>query len=322
MERKKIQRMIGIVVIMALVVIVIPLLFGRNDGPLQEAANIKAPPFPDQHPTATVVAEPVVSAENNAANPEQNTVANADNDPMVTPINQPVVAAEKIATATIGGDTAPTPVVSESTATPAPVAANSAEAASTDSSNTVQITQDVAKTLNSPQASIIYERPKTTEQPLPEANEKTATAEIHAEDGITNEATSTEIRKADNQTIPTLKVKPAVLQGKHKPKAVKSIFANKKKPQTIEQLSQLKTAWAIQMGSFKVKKNAINLANKLRAAGYKAFTRDIKSDNGHASTRVYIGPEFKQASAARLSSDIQHHLSIQGIIIPYKPLEI
>src|SRR3990167_1118460 len=48
MEKKKIQRIIGIVVIMALVVIVMPLLVTKNDFTIQEAAQIKAPPFPEE----------------------------------------------------------------------------------------------------------------------------------------------------------------------------------------------------------------------------------------------------------------------------------
>jgi DedD protein len=86
---------------------------------------------------------------------------------------------------------------------------------------------------------------------------------------------------------------------------------------TIEQLK--KGAWVVQLGSFKSKINAENLTNALRAKGFKAFTFATKS-NGQ--TRVYIGPEFKQSSALALAGKVQTSLSMRGIVVPYKPLEL
>lgn len=84
---------------------------------------------------------------------------------------------------------------------------------------------------------------------------------------------------------------------------------------TIAELRQ--AGWVVQMGSFHNKDNAQRLANTLRAKGYKAFTREVKS-----STRVYVGPEFKQASAESLADKIQHEMNMQGIVITYRPLEL
>jgi DedD protein len=87
-----------------------------------------------------------------------------------------------------------------------------------------------------------------------------------------------------------------------------------------ENLSNLKkTAWVVQMGSFRNKGNAIRLTNALRAKGYKAFTYETKS-NGQ--TRVYVGPEFKQASASVLVNRIQEEIDMQGVIVAYNPLEL
>lgn len=51
MEKKTTQRIIGILVVITLVVILLPLLFGKNDITLQSTSN-KAPPFPNQEPAA------------------------------------------------------------------------------------------------------------------------------------------------------------------------------------------------------------------------------------------------------------------------------
>jgi DedD protein len=75
----------------------------------------------------------------------------------------------------------------------------------------------------------------------------------------------------------------------------------------------------IQLGSFKDKNNAERLTNSLRAKGYKAFTFETKS-NGQ--TRVYVGPEVKQVAASTLASKIAQEMSLQGIVLAYKPLEL
>ncbi len=106
------------------------------------------------------------------------------------------------------------------------------------------------------------------------------------------------------------------------PRKMVSASANKVKSPTAQDLLKLKrVAWAIQMGSFKNKENATRLTDKLRAAGYKAFTRQIDAKLG-TQTRVYVGPEFKQIAAIKLSSKIEHDMKMHGIVIAYQPLTL
>lgn len=97
--------------------------------------------------------------------------------------------------------------------------------------------------------------------------------------------------------------------------ATKKSSHHKKPHASLAQLKQ--TSWVVQMGSFHNKANAKRLANTLRAKGFKAFTRQIK-----ASTRVYVGPEFKQASAASLANKIEQTINMHGIVVTYHPLEL
>lgn len=88
---------------------------------------------------------------------------------------------------------------------------------------------------------------------------------------------------------------------------------------TNKELKKLKTtAWVVQLGTFKDKNNARHFADKLRAAGYKAFVQEAKKD----MRVVYIGPEFKQSSAMQLSNKIAQQMKLQGIVVSYKPLEL
>jgi DedD protein len=77
------------------------------------------------------------------------------------------------------------------------------------------------------------------------------------------------------------------------------------------------TAWAVQLGSFKDKNNARRLVDRLRKAGYQAFSQEI-----HQQTRVYVGPEFKQTAAAKLSATVEQNLAMHGIVVMYSPLDI
>jgi cell division septation protein DedD len=60
----------------------------------------------------------------------------------------------------------------------------------------------------------------------------------------------------------------------------------------------------------------------MRAAGFRAFMHDVKSAKNGPQTRVYIGPEYKQASAVKLSNKIEQQMKLRGFIVSFKPLEI
>lgn len=79
--------------------------------------------------------------------------------------------------------------------------------------------------------------------------------------------------------------------------------------------------WVIQIGSFKNKTHALNLVNMLRASGYKAFIQQIPSTFG-TTTRVFVGPESKQASARALANQLEADMHIKGLVISYKPLAL
>ncbi len=310
MERKKMQRIIGILVVIGLIVIVIPLLFGKNDAPMQEASTVKAPPFPDQQQTNTEKTPDASVAQNTVNNPAPNLPAPAAVNPNPVAAKTPAPAADSN-------------VTKSDVATPTPAAASapadSAQPAPTNSAD------------NTKETGIIYERPKDIVQPtstttatptptLTPTSTPTDTTAPVAQNPLQQTVAppaATPAKIDDVNSVPTTKIKPAVLEKKsHRTMKVKPAVAKNSK-KMLHQASE-KSSWAIQMGSFKVKNNALRLTNRLRAAGYKAYYRDIKSASGHNSTRVYIGPELKQAAAVKLSSDVYHHLNLQGVIIPYK----
>lgn len=91
---------------------------------------------------------------------------------------------------------------------------------------------------------------------------------------------------------------------------------------TDEGLLKLKsTVWVVQIGSFKDKSNALRIVNQLRAKGYRAFIQEISSAFNN-TTRVYVGPEHKQAIAHELADRLQSEMHVKGIVVSYKPLSL
>jgi DedD protein len=80
-----------------------------------------------------------------------------------------------------------------------------------------------------------------------------------------------------------------------------------------------KSAWVVEVGSFKTKANALRVVNRLRANGYSAFIQQMATSAGN-HTSVFVGPENGQASARALAEDIEKATSLRGIVISYKPL--
>jgi len=73
-------------------------------------------------------------------------------------------------------------------------------------------------------------------------------------------------------------------------------------------------AWAVQLGSFSKRGNAMRLRDKVRGKGYAAFVEKIASD-GKVSYRVRVGPEVKRGEAAQKQKAILKNLNIKGLVV-------
>ncbi len=67
--------------------------------------------------------------------------------------------------------------------------------------------------------------------------------------------------------------------------------------------------WVIQLGSFRHQKNVRQLLAKLESAGYRAFSRPIKTSSGPL-TKVFVGPDLDKA---KLESALPHLKSVTGL---------
>ena len=76
------------------------------------------------------------------------------------------------------------------------------------------------------------------------------------------------------------------------------------------------TGFAVQVGAFADAAAATALRDKLRSAGFNAFTDNVSTDGG-TRTRVRVGPAMNRAEADALKAQVKAKAGIDGIVRPH-----
>lgn len=77
-----------------------------------------------------------------------------------------------------------------------------------------------------------------------------------------------------------------------------------------------KVGFAVQVGAFSDATEAGAMRERMRAAGFTAFTESVTTDRGKL-TRVRVGPVLDRAAADQLKSQIQSKTGVDGIVRPH-----
>ena len=77
-----------------------------------------------------------------------------------------------------------------------------------------------------------------------------------------------------------------------------------------------KIGFAVQVGAFSDATEAGAMRERMRAAGFTAFTESVTTDQGKL-TRVRVGPVLDRAAADQLKSQIQSKTGVDGIVRPH-----
>lgn len=72
----------------------------------------------------------------------------------------------------------------------------------------------------------------------------------------------------------------------------------------------VKSAFAVQLGSFSKASNALGLRDRLNAKGYRAFVKTSGS-----VTRVYVGPQKNRAEAEKALKKLLADTKLKGIVV-------
>jgi DedD protein len=88
------------------------------------------------------------------------------------------------------------------------------------------------------------------------------------------------------------------------------------KPDTEEKPAIKETAWAVQVGSFSRKANALALKDKLQKKKIHAFVERIMSNNT-AVYRVRVGPETTREKAEAVKIMLAKDIKIKGLVVKH-----
>lgn len=326
MDKIMTRRIIGVLVVFALVIILLPLMFNTNvqQSPLQ-TSEIKEPPFPDQQNTNNAQ-EAVVNntmAQNTAQpqTPEQpatsavTTQANASTTTQ-QPTAQPTTNAQ-----VAQNSAAPQEAQKTVNAIKNAIATKAELASAVPSSDDLKVDVDpVLPQEETKVANNTQEQQPAGVKPIVTASQKLQNKSTHAQ--AAKQQTIAKNKPAANKLVAAPGENVAESDTKNTTHLIESKINNDQNQLSANPLDlskMKKSAWVVQMGSFRDKTNAMRLTNSLRAKGYKAFTVETKS-NGQ--TRVYVGPELKRGNAKTLATKINGDVNLQGIIVPYQPLAL
>ena len=87
----------------------------------------------------------------------------------------------------------------------------------------------------------------------------------------------------------------------------------------VMQLSDagLPQGWVVRLGSFSDSENARNLVTRLQDAGYKAYSRVMRSSQ-EALTGVFVGPWLDRGQVNEYQQKLQEEFSLVGLVVRYE----
>lgn len=117
---------------------------------------------------------------------------------------------------------------------------------------------------------------------------------------------------------PTVKTEALPEPAAVKPAAAKPAqpVATAPKPAEAPKPAASGAGFAVQVGAFGNAAEAGKLRDRLRAAGFTAFTETVNSDKG-ALTRVRVGPVLSRAEADQLRAQVSARAGVSGIVRPH-----
>jgi DedD protein len=138
-----------------------------------------------------------------------------------------------------------------------------------------------------------------------------STSDLVAENKL--ESRSVDVQVADipikSKSLPLVKSTE-----KAKPK-VSSLQQQTVVEQDVERLLA-NAGWVVQLGSFRHQKNVKELLNSLEKAGYRAFSRPVKTNSG-TLTKVFVGPDLQKSNLEDALSHLKELTKLQGRVTPF-----
>lgn len=117
---------------------------------------------------------------------------------------------------------------------------------------------------------------------------------------------------------------PEIVEGKIKPQTTPEPVAKEAEPVKTKPIAPRKSeenltdmAYVIQLGSFSHAANVKALQAKLKAKGFKTFTKPIKTPNG-TLTKVFVGPSLNKGELSKKLPELKALTKLNGKVTQYK----
>lgn len=120
---------------------------------------------------------------------------------------------------------------------------------------------------------------------------------------IVNEIAIDDPQPADEQDAP--------IEESQQPSAAQDVDRDLDKEQQNQGVG-----WVVQLGSFRHQKNVRDLLDKLESAGYRAFSRQVKTSSGEL-TKVFVGPDLQKDKLEKAVPHLKELTQLQGRITPF-----
>ena len=128
-------------------------------------------------------------------------------------------------------------------------------------------------------------------------------------------ASAEQISDSDAEIASTIAQEPTAAG----PEVSESVPAYPRQDETLPQLGEdgLPSGWSVRLGLFSNADNAAILLERLQEAGYRAYMREIESDEG-LLRGVFVGPWLDRQLSAGYQSSLQEEFQLAGIVVPYE----
>ncbi|MBK8958545.1 MAG: SPOR domain-containing protein [Proteobacteria bacterium] len=317
MDRQLKQRVVGAGLLVALGVIFIPIFLdnGGVESPVPPSMNIPPAPTEDVSQRAPALGEDAVAEME----------AQADEDVELPPSR--VQSGE-------GSNAEPAPLAMPSASGEAPAVIETLEEGAAVESDAAVPAADGATEMLAPRMQPPAPRSETppaleappmpvapVSEPAPKAPvkavESKAVSKPPAPKPVTKSAESKpEASDSRAESKPVSKpVEPKATPKPTESKAVETRSAEAKAPLASKPAVPTVGAWTVQLGSFSSDLNAKKLVDKLKAAGYKAYT-EPRLEQGVTVFKVRVGPTPGKAEAERLRQRIEAQFEARGMLVP------
>ncbi len=80
----------------------------------------------------------------------------------------------------------------------------------------------------------------------------------------------------------------------------------------------LPIGWSVRLATFSNFSNASNLRDKLVAAGYRSYSREVRNSNGETMTVVFVGPQQDREKVEVLRQELQTEFQLRGNIVRFE----